>query len=161
MMTKVKDYYSILNVAHNADESEVKQAYDTLARLHPENGKLLKEAHDVLTNPKKRSQYNQYMSTQNGNAGVTKPLASKQANETVRWDYMTLESSKNYGTTKYYIDGDMKPELKNGVFINILKMLGSEGWEMVGISTVGSEQTFVFKRLTNEIYEMPDDGPAA
>ena len=156
-MTKVKDYYNILNIDHDADDNEIKQAYNTLTRLHPESTKSLKEAHDVLTNPKKRAQYDKYMSSHNGNGSKS----AANDDETIRWDYMTLESSKNYGTTKYYIDGDMKPELKNGVFINILKMLGSEGWEMVGISTVGSEQTFVFKRLTKEVYEMPDDGPAA
>ncbi len=160
-MAKIKDYYNILNITHSADESEVKQAYKTLARLHPENGELLSEAYNVLANPKKRSQYDQYMSAQNGSKALKKAPSASQDDETICWDYMTLESSKNYGTTKYYIDGDMKPELKNGLFINILKMLGSEGWEMVGISTVGNEQTFVFKRRTDEIYKMPGDGPAA
>lgn len=64
-----KDYYDILGVGRNATEEEIKKAYRSLARkfhpdLHPENRKEMEtrfkeinEAYQVLSDPKKRSNY--------------------------------------------------------------------------------------------------------
>src|SRR2546421_2284216 len=62
-----KDYYKILGVARMADEKEIKSAYRKLARkYHPdvnpdksaeERFKEISEANDVLSDPDKRSQY--------------------------------------------------------------------------------------------------------
>jgi molecular chaperone DnaJ len=65
------DYYAILGVARNAKEAEIKKAYRRLARRnHPdvnpgdksaeERFKRVQEAYDVLSDPKKRSMYDQY-----------------------------------------------------------------------------------------------------
>ena len=78
-----------------------------------------------------------------------------------RWEYLTLESSKNYGTTKYYVNGEMQPALKNGNFPTIINQLGGQGWELIGISTVGNEQTFVFKRPTQRAPAAPKQKPPA
>lgn len=69
MVTK-RDYYEILGVGKNATESEIKKAYRSLARkYHPDvykeqdassRFKEINEAYQVLSDPKKRSAYDQF-----------------------------------------------------------------------------------------------------
>jgi len=65
-----KDYYKILGVDRNADEKEIKRAYRKLARqFHPdvnpgdkraeERFKEINEAYEVLSDPEKRTKYDQ------------------------------------------------------------------------------------------------------
>lgn len=72
-----RDYYEILQVAHNASEVEIKKAYRRLAmKYHPDrnpddataegNFKEVQEAYDVLGNSQKRAAYDQF-----GHAGVS------------------------------------------------------------------------------------------
>ena len=78
-----------------------------------------------------------------------------------RWEYLTLESSKNYGTTKFFINGDMQPSLKNAVLANVMNQIGSEGWEMVGIASDGDGHKYIFKRATTKAYQAAKDKPPA
>jgi len=66
-----KDYYQILGVSRGADLSEIKKAYRKLARkFHPDLNpgdkaseakfKEIQEAYSVLSDPKKRGQYDQF-----------------------------------------------------------------------------------------------------
>ena len=71
-----RDYYEILEVAQNASETDIKKAYRRLAmKYHPDRNpgdsdaearfKDAKEAYEVLSDPQKRSAYDQF-----GHAGV-------------------------------------------------------------------------------------------
>src|SRR5512146_1802199 len=66
-----QDYYEVLGVKRDAKPEEIKKAYRRLARkYHPdvnpgdkaaeERFKLTTEAHDVLSDPKKRSVYDRF-----------------------------------------------------------------------------------------------------
>lgn len=69
MATK-RDYYEILGVSKNATEAEIKSAYRKLARQHHpdidksagagEKFKELSEAYQVLSDPQKKSSYDQF-----------------------------------------------------------------------------------------------------
>ena len=67
-----KDYYEVLGVARDVNESDLKKAYKRMAsKHHPDKGgdeekfKEAKEAYDILSNAQKRAAYDQY-----GHAGV-------------------------------------------------------------------------------------------
>jgi molecular chaperone DnaJ len=66
-----RDYYEILGVARNASDAEIKKAYRQMAlKFHPDKNpnnkeseekfKEAAEAYEVLSNPEKRSRYDQY-----------------------------------------------------------------------------------------------------
>ncbi|MCA8850636.1 DnaJ C-terminal domain-containing protein [Mycoplasmopsis bovis] len=74
-----KDYYKILGVDKNASDQEIKAAYRKLAmKYHPDNLKdgtsdqkmqEINEAYEVLSDPKKRDEYDRYGSVGSANRG--------------------------------------------------------------------------------------------
>lgn len=76
-MAEKEDYYKLLNVGRNASDAEIKKSYRSLAmKYHPDRNadnpeaaeakfKQIKEAYEVLSDPKKRAAYDQF-----GHAGV-------------------------------------------------------------------------------------------
>lgn len=63
-----------------------------------------------------------------------------------KWEYLTLESSRNYGKTKYIVNSEQQAELTNEKLAVVLNKIGRQGWELVGMSDAGESNTFVFKR---------------
>ena len=66
-----RDYYEILGVSKNTDETELKKAYRKMAvKFHPDKNpgdkeaeekfKEAAEAYDVLSNPDKRARYDRF-----------------------------------------------------------------------------------------------------
>lgn len=71
LVAEAKDYYSVLGLTKDATEAQIKRAYRRLSiKYHPDKNKGNKEAeqkfvdiaaaHEVLSNPEKRSVYDQY-----------------------------------------------------------------------------------------------------
>ncbi len=70
-MAEKRDYYEVLGLGKDADEASIKKAYRTLAKkYHPDMNpgdaeaevkfKEVNEAYEVLSNPEKKSQYDQF-----------------------------------------------------------------------------------------------------
>jgi molecular chaperone DnaJ len=83
MATK-EDYYELLGVPRNASDSDIKQSFRRLAmKYHPDRNpgdkpaeekfKNVKEAYEILSDPKKRSAYDQF-----GHAGVDPSMGGGQ-----------------------------------------------------------------------------------
>lgn len=143
-MSGLPNYYHLLGVEVGADELQVKTAIREKSRsITDQNSPLakqLKKAYEILTDPQKRSRYDAQLVMDKG-------VVPERHNGDVRWEYLTLKSSRNYGTTKYYINDDQQRELKNARLADVMNMIGEQGWEVVGISSVGNEQVYVFKRV--------------
>lgn len=78
----MENYYNILNVSNIADEEEIKKAYRTLAmKYHPDKNpdnkiteerfKRISAAYSVLSNPKRRRDYDLSMSNPFTSSGKT------------------------------------------------------------------------------------------
>ncbi len=78
-----------------------------------------------------------------------------------KWEYLTLDSASNYGTTKFYVNGDMQPTLKNMALHDIINQLGGQGWELVGVAAEKDARTYIFKRMTDKAPSASKQKPPA
>ena len=90
-MAQKRDYYEVLGVDKNATEDQIKKAYRTIAiKYHPDRNpgnkeaeekfKEAAEAYDVLHDPQKRQQYDQFGFDGPGGAGGFNPFGGASMN---------------------------------------------------------------------------------
>lgn len=102
MSVKFKDYYSILELSKGATAEEIKKSYRKLARkYHPdiskEHGtedkfKEVSEAYEVLSDPKKRTRYDEL--GQNWKDG--QDFQAPPGNDNTHFNYQDQRSTKSY-----------------------------------------------------------------
>lgn len=63
-----------------------------------------------------------------------------------KWEYLTLNASTNYGSTKFFVNGELQTALKNQPLPVVLNQVGNKGWEMVGVTSDQEGITYYFKR---------------
>jgi fructose/tagatose bisphosphate aldolase len=83
------------------------------------------------------------------------PSPAPVAHGAKRWEYMTIETTTNYGVTKYAVNGDMQTALKNAPLHDVVNHFGAQGWELVSLAGDAQSKLYVFKRLTDKPYVPP------
>ncbi|MGC8760098.1 MAG: molecular chaperone DnaJ [Bryobacteraceae bacterium] len=110
-MTTSKDYYEILGVKRDATADEIRKAYRRLARkYHPdlnpgdkaaeERFKIVQEAYDVLSDPKKRQMYDTYgFYSESGFPGAGQPGAGPQGFGFGGFDFESFGGQGGFGSS--------------------------------------------------------------
>ena len=149
----VVDYYAVLNVDDDADASEIKAAYRSIAKVcHPDiSGDesmnmciLLNEAYTVLSDPEQRSEYNRMLdeALEDENDGYTGQMLSK-------W----------MAGTKMGKNED--PNETRGVFVDECSCIGCKQCVWLAPATFRIEEEWGRSRVFGQWLDTEDDISAA
>lgn len=149
----VVDYYAVLNVDDDADASEIKAAYRSIAKVcHPDiSGDesmnmciLLNEAYTVLSDPEQRSEYNRMLdeALEDENDGYTGEMLS-------RW----------MANTKMGKNED--PNETRGVFVDECSCIGCKQCVWVAPATFRIEEEYGRSRVFGQWLDTEDNISAA
>ncbi len=149
----VVDYYAVLNIDDDADTSEIKAAYRSIAKVcHPDiSGDesmnmciLLNEAYTVLSDPEQRSEYNRMLdeALEDENDGYTGQMLSK-------WMAGT-RMGKNED-----------PNETRGVFVDECSCIGCKQCVWLAPATFRIEEEYGRSRVFGQWLDAEDDISAA
>ena len=110
-----KTYYEILNLSEDASVEELKQAYRSLIKtwhpdLNPDKpdaarvAQKINEAYGVLSDPIKRSQYDEYLSLTRPKAAAAQPAASASEPDYSNMSFEEYAENTAYGTYSAWQD---------------------------------------------------------
>lgn len=145
-----KDYYKIMGVAPNASEQEIKTAYRRLARkYHPdlskeanaeEQFKQMGEAYEILRDPAKRKEYDNY-------------LKNKEFNQKAHYSSESTDRNYHYQSAGSEFDSDLFESLFGHARYQHQPMAGQDYQGKISISL---EEAF---QGTTKSVQIPGNGP--
>lgn len=111
----MKNYYEILGISKTATADEIKKAYRNLAfKYHPDRNsgdkaaeekfKEINEAYDVLSDEKKRADYNSFGTSNSHYSGTNNSYNRNNdfTNEETFWNWFNGNASNSYGNNNSY-----------------------------------------------------------
>ncbi len=110
------DYYEILGVDRNASQDEIKKAFRKLAhKYHPDKAggdekkfKEINEAYQILSNPEKRKQYDQFGASFNGAAGFNSANGAGFGAQGFNWqDFASAAGGQGFKSNINFDDFDL------------------------------------------------------
>lgn len=111
----MKNYYEILGISKTATADEIKKAYRNLAfKYHPDRNsgdkvaeekfKEINEAYDVLSDEKKRADYDSFGTSNSRYSGTNNSYNRNNdfTNEETFWNWFNGNTSNSYGSNNSY-----------------------------------------------------------